>query len=577
MRDRSDYLTQAEQEALKNEALRQHARTIDTYLSLAALTALSDEQVTQGIDRIRSTDKKEARRIHRGLFQAVETLETLLESARETDEITIPSAITEPDQVAAPFIEDEVETDDAEFVEPTEMSDDEFVADERPVELVKAIEQRVDQPALQENGYLQKLLHASDDQLVGVSPSMAAKVLYEMAGSPAARRNQAGNRPDLVLRLERRLSGVNVEEIARLDQTTPGSVSQWFVGIQSKIKKTFNAHALNSFNERVAQKQTDPIPGDVALVIDETPPITEQEREPAEEYDARESMMHGSYDDDHVLLSFEHVLGELTEDQREALSVWLATDTRQVPSSDYANDHADLAHMIIERLPRDFEGVGVVGAEKVSLRKLLGMYSQNGRPVYKPPETAEQILHKSDSHTARQFSSAVAKLLIYLEGTATHSTIPTPLEVVRPVTTQEDSQDMDAVLRQVGQSDLDRQQWLALAEDCTRRQLKEYFTDDESDMLWQRLHFGADGEHIEETKGLAPVLKKIEVLFVEKNGKDHKLSDRSSSMFKMFFMTFQGVQSLESIYEKFSSRDPGITKDDVERFVVAELNGLLRS
>lgn len=573
MRDRSDYLTQAEQVALENGALRQHARTVETYLSLAALTALSDEQVQAGIDHIRTTDKREARRLRDGLFQAVATLETLLKTEAGIDDSTsLKGSVERSLEIALPATE---ASQDVLSEQASEVSEQLDMQVQTPVATPETVEV-VAQPVATKQSYLEKLLHLSESQLAEVSPSDAAAIIYEMAGSPAARRNQSGLVVDLVVRLERRLAGMSIDEIAEHDKTTPGSVNQWFVGIQSKLKKSFGSDLAARFNELLARKQSDASLSKNILVGAEEP---EQQSafEDESEVDSRTRMLEGTYDDDHVMTSLESILGRLDESQREALGVWVSTDLRKFPPAHYSNAHVNLARLVIDRLPKDFEGVGVAGSEKTTLRRLLGMYSQSGRPVYRPPETAEQILHKADPNTAKQFASGVGKLLNYLEQPASAAT-PSPLDMAQREVhaPSENPLDIEALLSQVNERDLDREQWLELAEDCTRRQLKEHFNEDESDILWKHMHYGPANEHLEEPKNLSQLLKKVEVFFIEKNGKERRLTDKSSSMFKMFFMTFQGVKSLDDIYAKFNGRDETVTRDEIERSIVAELHGLLR-
>jgi SepF-like predicted cell division protein (DUF552 family) len=87
--DPNQYLSVAENEALINPALRQTARTLDVFLGFAAIASMPDANVVAGVERIRSFDKKEAKRTRQELVRATRLLTALSSEAMDIEELVV--------------------------------------------------------------------------------------------------------------------------------------------------------------------------------------------------------------------------------------------------------------------------------------------------------------------------------------------------------------------------------------------------------------------------------------------------------------------------------------------------------
>lgn len=581
MRDQGEYLTQAEKETLENGALRQQAKTIEAYLTLAALTAMSEPKIEQGIEAIRNTNKKDANKLRKGLMQAMETLEGILSGSDDlymTEVVEVEKTISEP-AIEEPEMYDTrpeiVERLVEPLVRPTELTPGRL-------ELLSVSEQTMDVT------FLNKIVDLS--QVEGFedhSISTIASTILEMAGNPLARRNRAGYLPDLLVRMEQRLSGVSVIDIAQQEQTSKGSVEQWFFGIQSKAKSAFGVSATAVFNELLSQRARDISEKNVQKSVDEIFEKRQDEDDidflSEDEPDGRVELLKGVYDSDHVIQSFADIMGDISSEDHESLGVWLSADMRKSPPNGMRDSSLhSLVDRIIPLLPRQLDDMGVSGNEKVALRKLFGLYNQNGLPVYRTPVPisiqAQDREYMQKRNVRESLASGVGKMLNYLE--TQPSTVVTELpEQVASAEVMSTQKFRQILRKQVepGGERISRDEWLEAAQEHVPHILKNYFSEQKADILWRRVHFdGFDGQLYEDTP-LTSALNELEQLFVSKNGSETKISDLSSSMFKMFFMTFQGPQSLNVIHAKFSARHPelGITKDMVEQAVVGELSELL--
>lgn len=220
-----EHLTIAESESLQNKALRQQAKTIETFLSITALTGTPDADIQRGIDRIRELDKPTARRYGKQLLHTLQVFSDLLPQELNSDEsIVEPEQSSEPTQLGEP-IETPIE----------DKSNDQLVEKSSPLseEEIDTIEEPVQ--TLPPRGHKwAKMLLGSEVDLDKYTIYEIAEMIYDKAGRPVSRKKGPSGRVEVdpIQRIVGRLKGMNNRVVAQNEGSNEAAVSFW---ISTKI------------------------------------------------------------------------------------------------------------------------------------------------------------------------------------------------------------------------------------------------------------------------------------------------------------------------------------------------------
>lgn len=682
MADKNDYLTQAEYEVLENRALRQQAKTIDTYLSLVALAGISEDRIIRGLDHVRTLDKYSAKELRAKLVEIVKTLEFLESNVPEVsieevvaDQVSRTEPLTELSEASKEIetVAKELEVPElpeikyesledapvAEFAyldkifdigkldirEDTSVVDiaatiyemigrpeagktadgsipdlenrilrrligdstqkiatedgstaasvntwfyqrvQTYIGNKYPQdpevtfnELLHVPEIKSDEPSIETelindvvetkeevNEYtlpalVEKLFgDISIEDLQSKSTAELAAIIYEMAGSPKIRRNPAGITPDPISRIQQLLEGVNMKQIGLPDQASENAIQQWFYQLQSKVRGNFPLDARDQFQRRLK-----------AVITEQEI----QENEKPEIVEAPSGIDKGfvNYDSERFVKEFTALLGAYEDNEVLFIEQWLSANQDGGHTDFATKQYKIFAQRIGSQIPNDLAPLNINGNEKVVLRKLLGLYTQGGRREYKDPipVSVQLVTSKDVEATEKDLASSVNSLLDYLKQNQGSVDTEVAAEIVLV-------EQREILKNEILSPQRTREEWLTIAQPQVSKVLAPYFDQKEITHLWNRLHFGENGEHNEQFLRLTgPTLRKLEVLYVDRDGKARAVTERSSSMLRMFTATFQGPQSLDTIYEKFARRsEEPITKADVERGIVGELSELL--
>ncbi len=265
MADSIGELTEAQQAAIDNRALRQQALTTQVVRRFLGL------DVTSLRTAIDSMPKRDARAVKQGLVRAVELLEQYGAVPHDT-EISVYEEST--DVRSADAAEPVSDTDDSHalddftFGESDEPTGDDL-SGEPQLELGK-----------RGISWAQRLLGERIDP-EQTSISELTDIILTKANNPAVTKTRSGKIITARSRVMRRLAGQDQNEIAEADGTTRGAVSQWFV--HTILKPIENPpHQDDTDESEVSGSDEDDTPAsDVEAIVGEV--FKDDEEETAEE------------------------------------------------------------------------------------------------------------------------------------------------------------------------------------------------------------------------------------------------------------------------------------------------------
>lgn len=274
-------LTEAQQAAIDNRALRQQALTTQVVRRFLGLDAAS---LRTAID---SMPKRDARAVKHSLVQAVKLLEQYGAVPHDT-EISVDEESTDVSgtDAAEPVSDaDSHALDDFAFGEPDEPTGDDL-SNEPQLELGK-----------KGISWAQRLLGERVDP-EQTSINELADIILARANNPAVTKTRGGKIITARSRVMRRLAGQDQNEIAEADGTTRGAVSQWFIHTILKPIENPLAQDDTDESELSGSDESDTPAPDLETIVsevfkdDEEETATEAEEQPREERSLEEEKEH---------------------------------------------------------------------------------------------------------------------------------------------------------------------------------------------------------------------------------------------------------------------------------------------
>lgn len=269
MGEHESLLTDKEREALELHEALPRAKALDAWIAYAALNGFEKDQLTAGLDHIRTMSKAQLKRLRKDLAAATRLLDYMTMAATEVDteagdhatlslverlslsvasetESNLDQETDEPSQEEQPQAEDE--SSEPEFAiekyPPTAIPDEPIEAIAKTAQL--ASEEIVDDLIAEASKrWIRESLKIEVSDNISLE-DMVQKII-QIANPPASRMGKGhnGNYIDAAERVRQKLLGKTYAQISSLEEgSTPGAVQQWFaVRIIRAIREASNDEA----------------------------------------------------------------------------------------------------------------------------------------------------------------------------------------------------------------------------------------------------------------------------------------------------------------------------------------------
>lgn len=554
MIDSNNYLSPAESEALTNDALRQHAKAIDTFLALAALTSIPEPRIAQGVEAIRDTDKAQAKKLRKHFMQTIAALAELLPDApvvpEETSEtLETVRAVEErevvPDDVAAEETSGVAEEETPEVLTAVEAAE-EAVVDNDEVSASPAGTVEVPEAQKPEERTISKwaqdaLGDYSEAELREMSSQEIAELIYKQAGSPPTRRQQNGYKANPVERIRRRVEGVSISEIAERDGTSPAAISQWFIKMGQRARHQDISETPNETQAHGVLIASESEKSDEAQAV--TPAAEVEAPHPVAApspllFSRRQVEVQVVPDVDHAALAkgwAEEM--ELDYEQTEALQDVLDPNYSLELNGIQRQVRHRFRTFITERLPQlESDELGLDTNEIARLNYMFGRAkTSEGYRYQEKPHTVHQAAMDHGYFVPSRRNEALSALQKVSDFLSRQSE-----------GTETAEENLDQLVGTLEAAGLDGE---------------------EIEALTVCLQFDEEGRYRERPEAARRALRQLESFLIAHVADLRDADPRIAPSLRMLTNTALGVKTLDDVYEKLRARDAGTTKEQVVNLI----------
>jgi len=257
MAEHESLLTDKEREALELHEALPRAKALDAWIAYAALNGFEKDQLTSGLDHIRTMSNAQLKRLRKDLAAATRLLDYMTIAAIEVDTEDGDHATLSLVERLSSSVADETKSDlDQETDEPSEP---EFAIEKYPPTAIpdEPIEAIAETAQLTSEEIVDDLIPEASKHWICESLNMEVpddisledmvQKIIQTANPPASRMGKGhnGNYIDAAERLRQKLLGKTYAQISSLEEgSTPGAVQQWFaVRIIRAIREASNDEA----------------------------------------------------------------------------------------------------------------------------------------------------------------------------------------------------------------------------------------------------------------------------------------------------------------------------------------------